>query len=99
MLFRSFDTTQMAVAAAAEGLGVALGPPEYFAEELESGRLIQPFDIYIETEDAYHLVCPTGRAEEPKIAAFKNWILDEAAKAEAEKTNAPRTRSRARGAA
>ena len=61
--------------------------------------LIQPFDIYIQTEDAYHLVCPTGRAEEPKIAAFKNWILDEAAKAEAEKTNAPRTRSRARGAA
>ncbi len=94
-----FDTTQMAVAAAAEGLGVALGPPEYFAEELETGRLIQPFDIYIETEDAYHLVCPTGRADEPKIAAFKNWILGEAAKAEAEKTSAPRTRSRARGAA
>ena len=94
-----FDTTQMAVQAAMEGLGVALGPPEYFAEELESGRLIQPFDIYIETDDAYHLVSPTGRAEEPKIAAFRGWILGEAAKMEAEKTNAPRTRSRARGAA
>ncbi len=94
-----FDTTQMAVQAAIEGLGVALGPPEYFADELESGKLIQPFEIYIETGEAFFLVCPTGRAEEPKIRAFREWILAEAAKSEAEKTNAPRTRSRARGAA
>ncbi len=94
-----FDTTQMAVQAAIEGLGVALGPPEYFADELESGKLIQPFEVYIETDEAFFLVCPTGRAEEPKIKAFREWILAEAAKSEAEKTNAPRTRSRARGAA
>lgn len=94
-----FDTTQMAVQAAIEGLGVALGPPEYFADELESGKLIQPFEVYIETGEAFFLVCPTGRAEEPKIKAFREWILTEAAKSEAEKTNAPRTRSRARGAA
>lgn len=93
-----FDTTQMAVQAAIEGLGVALGPPEYFAEELESGRLIQPFEVYIRTYEAFFLVCPSGRADEPKILAFREWILAEAAKSEAEKSNAPRTRSRARGA-
>jgi LysR family glycine cleavage system transcriptional activator len=94
-----FDTTQMAVQAATEGLGVALGPPEYFYDELESGRLLQPFEVYILTDEAFFLVSPTGRAEEPKIRAFRDWILAEAAKSEAEKTNAPRTRSRARGAA
>lgn len=94
-----FDTTQMAVQAAIEGLGVALGPPEYFADELESGRLIQPFEVYIMTDEAFFLVSPSGRAEEPKIRAFRDWVLAEAKKSEAEKTNAPRTRSRARGAA
>ena len=94
-----FDTTQMAVQAAIEGLGVALGPPEYFAEELESGRLIQPFEVYIQTDEAFFLVCPEPRADEPKIIAFRNWVLEEAAKSEAVKSNAPRTRSRARGAA
>jgi len=94
-----FDTTQMAVQAATEGLGVALGPPEYFYDELESGRLIQPFEISVTTDEAFFLVCPQGRAEEPKIKAFRDWILAEAARSEAEKTNAPRTRPRARGAA
>jgi LysR family glycine cleavage system transcriptional activator len=94
-----FDTTQMAVQAAIEGLGVALGPPEYFYDELESGRLIQPFEVYIMTDEAFFLVSPSGRAEEPKIRAFRDWVLAEAKKSEAEKTNAPRTRSRARGAA
>lgn len=94
-----FDTTQMAVQAAIEGLGVALGPPEYFHDELESGRLIQPFEVYILTDEAFFLVCPIGRADEPKIRAFREWILAEAERGEAEKTSAPRTRSRARGAA
>ena len=80
-----------------EGLGVALGPPEYFAEELHSGRLIQPFDIYIQTDDAYFLVCPEGRAGEAKIAAFRNWVLAEAVAGEAGKADAPR--SGMRGAA
>ena len=97
-----FDTTQVAVQAAIEGLGVALGPPEYFAEELRTGRLVQPFDIYVETDDAYYLVCPEGRAAESKIAAFRDWILAEAAASEVRKVGEPqslRSRIRARGAA
>jgi LysR family glycine cleavage system transcriptional activator len=92
-----FDTTQMAVQAAIEGLGVALGPPEYFAEELRSGRLIQPFEIYVGTDEAYYLVCPEGRASEAKIAAFRDWILAETGANEAKKLDAPR--NEARGAA
>ena len=94
-----FDTTQMAVQAAIEGLGVALGPPEYYAEELRSGRLVQPFEIYVGTDEAYYLVCPESRAAEPKIAAFRDWILAQAGASEAGKLDAPRNRTGARGAA
>lgn len=87
-----FDNTQMAVQAAMEGLGVALGPAEYFAEELASGRLIQPFDIYTQSEDAFFLVCPAARSAEPKIVAFRDWVVAEAARSETEKGAAPQFR-------
>jgi len=30
---------------------------------------------------AYYFLCPTASAEEPKIAAFRRWLIAEAAKA------------------
>ena len=39
----TFDSTMIAVEAAMEGAGVAVGPPQLFREDLASGRLFQPF--------------------------------------------------------
>jgi len=43
------------------------------------GRLVRLFAVEIETDQGYWLVCPPGSAGRPKIAAFRAWLLAEAA--------------------
>ncbi len=74
-----FSHSSMALQAAAEGQGVALGSRSLASDELEAGRLVCPFDIALPVNFAYHLVYPEAAAEVPKVAAFRDWILAEAA--------------------
>ncbi|MGH6621047.1 MAG: transcriptional regulator GcvA [Alphaproteobacteria bacterium] len=74
-----FETTNFALAAAASGAGVAIVARELVEEELALGRLVAPFDRALPREDAYYLVSPEVRAGEPKIAAFRGWLLREVA--------------------
>ncbi|HEX6979783.1 MAG TPA: transcriptional regulator GcvA [Alphaproteobacteria bacterium] len=74
-----FDSTRIAVHAAIAGAGVAVGAPFMFSDELAAGTLFQPFDILVPNGKAYWLVCPEATAERPKIKAFREWILAEAA--------------------
>jgi LysR family transcriptional regulator, glycine cleavage system transcriptional activator len=93
-----FDSSQLAVQAAEGGLGVALVHPDFFAEELESGRLVQPFPIIAENGKGYYLVYPPAFADRPKVAAFREWLLAEAAefRVEMAKRVQPKRRSAAR---
>jgi LysR family glycine cleavage system transcriptional activator len=68
----------IALQAAAQGEGVALGSDALSSDELASGRLVRPFDIVLPLRFAYYLVYPQERARMPKIAAFRQWILAEA---------------------
>ena len=74
-----FTDSGMVVQAAAEGQGVALARRLLAAGDLAAGRLIQPFDVSIPHDLAYYLVCPEATAEQPKIAAFRAWLMAEAA--------------------
>lgn len=75
-----FTDSGMVVQAAAEGQGVALARRQLAAGDLAAGRLIQPFEVTIPHDLAYYLVCPEATAEQPKIAAFRDWLLAEAAR-------------------
>ncbi len=75
-----FDSSQMAIQAALGGAGAALVKPAFFVDELESGRLVQPFDLTIASGKSHYLVCPAGNEAHPKIAAFRDWLLAELAK-------------------
>jgi LysR family glycine cleavage system transcriptional activator len=66
--------------AAMAGVGVALLTPAYFRRELADGRLIQPFEKIIDEGAGYWLAYPEGRRNVPKIKAFRDWIVAEAAK-------------------
>jgi LysR family glycine cleavage system transcriptional activator len=76
----TFDVAYMALEAAIDGLGVALGYAPYVAADIAAGRLIAPFDLSLPSTvgpDAY-LVCPQRVAQLPDISAFRDWLLAQA---------------------
>ena len=77
-----FGTSSDAVQAAIDGSAVALADFAMVAHDLSEGRLVQPFKLGVRMapEFAYFLVYPQSSADDPRIVAFRDWILDEAAK-------------------
>ena len=76
-----FSQTSLAVQAAADGYGVALGESTLVADDLASGRLVKPFELSLRSpaQFAYHLITRREAAERPMTKAFRNWIIAEAA--------------------
>ncbi len=74
-----FDTGGLALKAAANGVGVAIGRIPLLNEDLASGHLVEPFDLILDEQYAYYFVAPESTADQPKITAFRDWLLAEAA--------------------
>lgn len=74
-----FDLSIMTLQAAIEGLGVALGRTLLVDADLNAGRLVAPFDMLTPADAAYYFVCPTEHADWPRLRAFRDWLLSEAA--------------------
>ena len=74
----SFNDASLALQAAVEGQGVALGRLMLAQDELRSGRLVQPFDIVLPNDYSYWLVYPPAVLNRPNAAAFRTWLLSEA---------------------
>ena len=74
-----FNNMAMAIHAAAQGQGVALGSLAIVADELAAGRLIAPFSTSVRTPFAYYFLCRPGEAETPRIKAFREFLVEEAA--------------------
>lgn len=72
-----FESSDLALRAAAEGLGVAIASSALVEDDLEKGRLVAPFDVRLPTDSGYYFVVPEDRREQPKIAAFRAWLLEE----------------------
>ncbi|MGH9205709.1 MAG: LysR substrate-binding domain-containing protein, partial [Acidimicrobiales bacterium] len=68
----------LAIQAALNGLGVALGRSRLVEQELADERLVRPFDLETPADFAYYAVCPRDRAKEPSIRAFRAFLLAEA---------------------
>jgi LysR family glycine cleavage system transcriptional activator len=74
-----FSADSMAVEAAAEGQGVVLAGSAMVEADLRAGRLVRPFppSVCEETAFSYFIVYPESRSRDPKVQAFRNWILSE----------------------
>ncbi len=72
-----FSLLSMAVEAAIEGQGVALGRSVLVANDLAKGRLIKPLEGSVPVDFAYFLVYPKKSTNSRKIAAFRDWLLEE----------------------
>ena len=71
------DSQVMEANAAFAGAGIAMMTPLFWRAELESGRLVQPFDHLYFPGNSHWLVYPEARRTQPKIAALRNWLLAE----------------------
>ncbi len=69
------DDTNVLIQAAIDGQGIALGSTTFVEDHLQSGRLVKPFDIVLENEFAYYVVCPQAHLHNPAVRAFKDWLL------------------------
>jgi len=61
------------------GFGIAMMTPLYWRADLESGRLVQPFETLYLSPSSQWFVHPEGRAGVRKIERFREWLHDEVA--------------------
>src|SRR5215212_7677559 len=73
------NRASMLIDAAVDGQGVALARTTLAAWDLINGRLVRPFRIALPLTKTYWIVCPKATASLPKIVAFQDWLLAEAA--------------------
>jgi len=74
-----FDRSSLSLAAAADGIGVALDSVRLAERELRDGRLVLP--LAGQTRDlamiGHRLVYPAGADRKPALARFTRWLLGE----------------------
>jgi LysR family glycine cleavage system transcriptional activator len=72
-----FSHSMLVLQAAALGQGIALGHSVLARPEVESGRLVCPFEEKQITNNAYYFVCHQSQADLGKIAAFRQWLIQQ----------------------
>jgi LysR family glycine cleavage system transcriptional activator len=76
-----FSLSYKALQAAAADQGIALASSAYLADDLTARRLVRPFgDLSVEVPLRFFIVCPDATADSEKVAAFRNWALEEASR-------------------
>jgi len=65
--------------AAIDGQGIALARTALAAADLINGRLVRLFQTALPLRNTYWIVCPKATSALPKIVAFRDWLLAEAA--------------------
>lgn len=74
---QQFDHFYLTLQAAVDGIGVALGPRPVIDRELEAGRLVMPLPGPTVPSRAYYWLVPEGRANDPALRSFCDWLLEE----------------------
>jgi LysR family glycine cleavage system transcriptional activator len=76
-----FNHVSLALEAAADGQGVVLSMQPLAAADLAAGRLVIPFELSIPLQSAFYVISLEDSAgdNDTKIAAFREWLLQEAA--------------------
>ena len=74
-----YEHSNLVVQSAIAAEGVALGRSRLVADHIAAGRLVRPFALGLASNFTYFIVCAEGTEDAPKIAAFRDWLLAEAA--------------------
>jgi LysR family transcriptional regulator, glycine cleavage system transcriptional activator len=74
-----FDHSDHCMDAALQGSGIILGRRAMASRDIELGRLIAPFALGLPFEGGIYSVTTEEKASNPDVAAFRDWLRDEAA--------------------
>ena len=73
----------IALSAAETGQGVALSTPILCAQRLATQRLVRPFRETSRSKATYHFVCRPESLDAPRVTAFRDWLVERLARADA----------------
>lgn len=73
----AFDSYILAQEAAIEGRGVAMTIGPFAADEIASGRLVQPFPLKVMHRHAWVFACAAADREKSKIRRFETWLASQ----------------------
>src|SRR5215831_5011708 len=90
-----FQYYGQALQAAADGLGVAMGIRPYIDDDLAAGRLVAPFALSVPKGMRWYLVYRSFQTDQRDFAAFRRWIMHEAAAPAASQAKPTRKKDRA----
>ncbi len=76
----SFGDDALLIRAAIAGQGLAVVRDVYAADDLASGRIVQPIATAAPTATGYFVVAAPDRLALPRIAAFRDWLREEASR-------------------
>ncbi|MDR5739054.1 MULTISPECIES: LysR substrate-binding domain-containing protein [unclassified Caballeronia] len=74
-----FDTLDLAMSSAMQGLGVTIGDVSLIEEDLRARRVIAPFSLRVPSGAGYYLVYPERPAPSSALRQFAQWLDGEAA--------------------
>ena len=75
-----FDSYDLALSGAMQGLGIALGQQPYVDRDLHSGMLVEMFpDRRVDNPGDWYLACRRESRDQAKIRTFSEWIQSEVA--------------------
>ncbi|PIP80434.1 MAG: transcriptional regulator [Gammaproteobacteria bacterium CG22_combo_CG10-13_8_21_14_all_40_8] len=69
-----FSHSNLILQAARYGQGIAIGHSVLAQLDIQSGRLVRPFDLVLPSQYSYDILCPKAWADQPKITAFREWL-------------------------
>ncbi len=69
-----FSDMNLVVAATAAGQGIAMGDELTSRKALSAGQLVRPFELSINSTQAYYLVMEHRKTGDPAVNAFREWL-------------------------
>ena len=69
-----FDHVHLAVQAAVQGMGVAIGNPHFLADWIDGGLLVAPFNSCLTHNKKFYWILAERSAEDADAVAFCDWL-------------------------
>jgi len=81
------DNRALAIKAAVDGLGIAMGRAPIHNDYIKRGRLVTPLPFELDTGYAFYLIYTERRGKMHSAQKFRKWLIDASAERRLEKQN------------